>query len=77
MSEDVNARLAQAQADGVAGRACECEPADPPTFDEEAAKSLDSWEIKRRWPRKQTVCVKCGASMIAYASFMHYIAGDW
>lgn len=54
-----------------------CELADPPVFDPEAARGLSAEEVRRRWPRKQTTCVKCGETTIAYASFEHYIAGDW
>jgi len=35
-------------------------------------------EIKRRWPRLSGTCPKgCGYVGIAYASYEHYISGDW
>jgi len=45
------------------------------TFDCEEAKKLDfdTYQIRTRWPRKQ--CPICRA--ICYASYEHYIAGDW
>lgn len=48
-----------------------------PAFDEAAAKGLDEYEVRRRWPRFSGACPDCGCSVIAYASTMHYIAGDW
>jgi hypothetical protein len=48
------------------------------TFDAEAAKGLDEYEVRRRWPRGWGPCPKgCGFSGIAYASYEHYIMGDW
>lgn len=48
------------------------------TFDYEAAKGLSSAEVKHRWPRLFGPCPKgCGYSGIAYASYEHYICGDW
>lgn len=48
------------------------------TFDEEAAKGLDANEVRRRWPRLYGDCPKsCGFHGIAYASYLHYLAGDW
>jgi hypothetical protein len=35
-------------------------------------------EVRQRWPRLNGPCPKgCGFSGIAYASSMHYLAGDW
>ena len=48
-----------------------------PTFDEEAAKSLPIAEIRLRWPRGCSPCPDCGATIIKYASFKHYLYGDW
>lgn len=45
-------------------------------FDEKAAHGLSPGEIRRRWPRK-TECPHCGLHGIFYASFAHYIMGDW
>jgi hypothetical protein len=47
------------------------------TFDEEAAKDLSVAEIRKRWPRKWVDCAECGFRGIAYASYAHYIYGDW
>ena len=50
-------------------------------FDEVSARGLSSSEIRERWPRgsfsEQTPCVDCGYIGIAYASYKHYLAGDW
>ena len=48
-----------------------------PTFDEEAANGLSKYEIRRRWPRFCGKCAKCGERVIAYASWAHYVMGDW
>ena len=35
-------------------------------------------EVRRRWPRLQGNCPKgCGFHGIAYASYEHYLTGDW
>lgn len=35
-------------------------------------------EIRKRWPRLMGLCPKgCGYNGIAYASYAHYIYGDW
>lgn len=48
------------------------------TFDENAAKGLDVYEVRKRWPRLFGNCPKgCGYNGIAYASFAHYVCGDW
>lgn len=48
------------------------------TFDEDAADGLSVTEIRRRWPRLHGPCPKgCGYVGIAYASYAHYIYGDW
>ena len=47
------------------------------TFDKEAARGLSSSEICKRWPRFSGICTKCGYTGIAYASYEHYISGDW
>ncbi len=54
-------------------------------FDEEAWKTaseaedgITTEEFRKRWPRGFGPCPKgCGFDGIAYASYMHYIAGDW
>lgn len=48
------------------------------TFDEEAAKGLPASEVRKRWPRGWGSCPKgCGWSGIYYASYAHYLYGDW
>lgn len=47
-------------------------------FDELKADGLDSYEIRRRWPRLSGKCpLGCGFSGIAYASYNHCLMGDW
>jgi hypothetical protein len=48
-----------------------------PDFDSVSAKNMDSYEIRKRWPRGHYSCPHCRQSVITYASFEHYIAGDW
>lgn len=52
-----------------------------PTLDPAVAfimGSPASSEIKKRWPRLSGLCPKgCGFNGIAYASYAHYIYGDW
>lgn len=57
--------------------ACEHVYTKTPVFDKEAAKGLSASEIKKRWPRVDTYCLKCGERAILYASAEHYISGDW
>jgi hypothetical protein len=48
------------------------------TFDAVAARGLPAVEVQRRWPRGWGECPKgCGYTGIAYASYEHYLAGDW
>lgn len=38
----------------------------------------NSGEVRKRWPRLSGPCPKgCGFNGIAYASYEHYIMGDW
>jgi len=46
-------------------------------FDETAAAGLSSDEVRRRWPRIHWKCAACKNHGVAYASFVHYISGDW
>lgn len=48
-----------------------------PAFDLEAAKLTSSDVIRMRWPRFDGTCSVCGYSGIAYASYEHYVYGDW
>jgi len=47
------------------------------TFDHEAAKGLDTYEIRKRWPRFFGTCPDCGCQLIKYHSKAHYVYGDW
>jgi len=41
-------------------------------------QSLLVAEVRQRWPRLDGTCPKgCGYVGIAYASQLHYVAGDW
>lgn len=43
-----------------------------------ARKPISSTEVRRRWPRLDGRCpLGCGYTGIFYASYLHYIAGDW
>lgn len=57
--------------------ACQHARLEQPEFDEEAAQGLDASEVKKRWPRAEAKCPDCGAWVVSYASFAHYIYGDW
>lgn len=81
--EEINKRLAKAAAEGFS----EVE-IDPPSncdhgvvFDEveyNKTPNMSVSELRKRWPRGWGPCPKgCGFTGIAYASYMHYIAGDW
>lgn len=47
------------------------------TFDKEAARDLSTTEIRERWPRFLGNCPTCGERLIKYASYEHYLYGDW
>ena len=56
---------------------CDCGRVPPtPPFDAEASRVLSSHEVRQRWPRLHHVC-ECGRATILYASFEHYLAGDY
>jgi hypothetical protein len=46
-------------------------------FDVAASYGLSADEVRERWPRFYGLCTKCGYSGVAYASYEHYLAGDW
>ena len=46
-------------------------------FDCEASKGLSDSEVRRRWLLFDGYCHDCGQQLIKYASFEHYISGDW
>ena len=49
----------------------------PVVFDAEKAKGMDSIAVRVAFPRFYGKCPDCGETMIGYASFEHFIAGDW
>ena len=48
-----------------------------PDFDPVAAREMTSTAVRMRWPRKFMQCPDCSYGAISYASYEHYIAGDW
>lgn len=76
MTEEINARLAKAADEGRKKNDCS-HPKCLPAFDKELAKNMSSGMVKRLWPRFEGNCPDCGSQLIAYASFEHYISGDW
>lgn len=48
-----------------------------PKFNIEEAEGLTSYEVRKRWPRFHGICPDCGQYLILYASFEHYVSGDW
>ena len=49
----------------------------PPRFNYDEVKGMTADEVRRRFPRHMSHCVKCGSDTIRYASFIHYMCGDW
>lgn len=48
-----------------------------PPFDPVRAATMTSTQVRDAFPRGHSLCGQCGATVISYASFEHYIAGDW
>ena len=48
-----------------------------PAFDEEASKGMHEDEVRIRWPRGHWSCPDCDHHGTVYASFLHYLRGDW
>jgi hypothetical protein len=46
-------------------------------FDPVAARLMPSHEVRQKWPRKYLKCPDCNEGILSYASFEHYVAGDW
>lgn len=47
-------------------------------FDEQTWRGLPAHVVRERRPRLVGACPKgCGYRGVAYASYLHYIAGDW
>jgi hypothetical protein len=34
-------------------------------------------EVREKFPRFDGVCPDCGAMIIVYVSYLHYLYGDW
>ncbi|MGL4255604.1 MAG: hypothetical protein ACRCSL_04665 [Microbacterium sp.] len=47
-----------------------------PQFDAERAAGMSAREVRIAFPRVRSVC-DCGATTIRYASYLHYLTGDW
>ena len=62
----------QAQSD-CAAPCSVCEP----QFDEQKAKGLSAREVRRLYPRFSGACKACGFVGVRYASWAHYVGGDW
>jgi hypothetical protein len=50
-----------------------------PIYDSERVrkKIMSAEEVRRLYPRFFGNCPDCGQQLIQYASFEHYLAGDW
>jgi hypothetical protein len=49
-----------------------------PHFNEDDAKAMKNWrEVRKAFPRFEGKCPDCGVQLIAYASYAHYVYGDW
>ena len=59
-----------------AGR-CDHPNIERPEFDPERAKGLSAYEVRKLFPRKMVRCPDCGDTILMYASWQHYVAGDW
>lgn len=63
---------------GVSPPDVDCDHVYPlPSFDEDAARGMDPYEVRKRWPRYSGPCPNCGQPIVSYASIAHYVAGDW
>lgn len=63
--------------DDAVKEACTHVKCTPEYDDAEAQKINDAWEIRKRFPRFWGTCPDCSQQVICYASFEHYIMGDW
>jgi hypothetical protein len=48
-----------------------------PAFNSSEAFNIQSEEVRKRFPRFSGTCPDCKGLVIVYASYEHYIAGDW
>lgn len=56
----------------------ECEHANVEVhFDPVAARKMNVAEIRKTFPRFYGKCPDCGCDLIKYASYVHYLMGDW
>jgi hypothetical protein len=70
------AREAKAKAEAAADNGCK-HPNIPVKYDSADCAGKDDGYVRRHYPRFNGNCPDCGIHMIGYASFEHYIAGDW
>lgn len=61
----------------ISSEACDHSMAPAPQFDKEAARSMSTSRIRTVFPRFDGPCPGCGVRLIKYASWDHYIYGDW
>lgn len=77
LKADVLDRCAD-ELDNVLAKGTEVECNHGVTFDEDAARGLSAEEVRKRWPRLAAGCpFGCGFRGIYYASYAHYLCGDW
>lgn len=48
-----------------------------PRFDADKTRGMDAHYVRENYPRFSGQCPDCFQNVIVYASFEHYIAGDW
>ena len=46
-------------------------------YDDEVARGMTTRAVRARFPRFFGQCPECGETLIKYASWAHYGAGDW
>lgn len=51
--------------------------AEPPPIFPTDYTGLSVQEIREKYPRVTSTCASCGTTTVRYASYLHYIAGDW
>lgn len=56
---------------------CKCGAPQPKVEFDPRDAELPAEVVRRRWPRGDFRCGRCGAMTIVYASVEHFIAGDW
>lgn len=71
------ARLGTLPVDDLYTRARCTHPQCSPAFDGNNVRGMTAIEVRVLYPRFSGVCPDCGQRVIVYASFEHYIAGDW